>query len=148
VIVDRPLADEKPNGIRLRLENEERLVLDLTTEDGSKIDEEAIHKLRSVYRNLSAAFSASKPAYHNLELIYVRDRHTDRLHTVTLRFGRYLLEHQLDRILKRLSKAGLLTADESVRITAVADTSGGRNLYFLQELSRRHPKGADRLPDD
>lgn len=148
VIVDRPLADGRPTTIQLRLENEERLVLDLTTEIGSKIDEAAINELRAVYRSLSAAFFASKPAYHNLELVYLRDRHTDRLHTVTLRLGRYLLEHQLDRVLKRLSKANLLMAEESARIAEVADASGGRNLYLLQELARRLPSGVDRLQDE
>ena len=82
-----------------------------------------------------------EPAFRNLELIYIRDRHSDRLHTVSLRFSRYLVEHSLGRILKRLSKSGLLTADETARLAAVAEASGGKNLYLMQELARQVPAG-------
>jgi hypothetical protein len=139
VIVDRPLADQSSNGIQLRLENEERLVLDLTAGEGTEVDGGAIDRLRIAYGDLGHSFFAGRQAHHNLELVYIRDRHSDRLHTVSLRLGRYLVEHQLERILKRLSKAGFLTDEETTRITAVADASGDRNLYLLQELARQLP---------
>jgi hypothetical protein len=143
IIVDRPLTGQNSNRIRLQLENEERLVFDLSAGDGSEIDDQAIGKLRKVHGDLNHSFFAGRPAYHNLELVYIRNRHSDRLHTVRLRAGRYLVEHQLDRILRRLSKAGLLTEEETARIAAVAEASGGRNLYLLQELARQLPPSTE-----
>jgi len=148
VIVDRPLAPESSNRFQLRLENEERLVLDVTVAEGSDLDPEITSRLRAVYQDLNNHFFAGEPAFRNLELIYIRDRHSDRLHTVSLRFGRYLVEHSLARILKRLSKGGLLTEEETARITAVADSSGGKNLYLLQELARQLPKSAEGAKDE
>jgi transglutaminase-like putative cysteine protease len=139
VILDRTLARQSSNRVRLRLENEERLVLDLSVGNEPEVDDEAIDRMRTVYRDLSRSIFAGKPAHRNLELVYIRDRHSDQLHTVSLRVGRYLVEHQLGRILRRLAKAGLLTEEETARIAAVADTSRGRNLYLLQELARRVP---------
>jgi hypothetical protein len=147
LIVDRPLAAESSMSIQLRLENEERLVLDLTAGNESDLDPGAILSLRTVYRDLGNSLFAGKPAFHNLELVYIRDRHSDRLHTVSLRIGRYLVEHHLDRILKRLSKTGLLTDEEIARISAVAGASGGKNLYLLQELARQLSKSAGGATD-
>jgi len=139
VIVDRPLAPESTNRIQLRLENDEWLVLDVTASNGSEFDTETISGLRSAYQDLNNQFFAGVPAFRNLELIYIRDRHSDRLYTVSLRVGRYLVERSLPRILKRLSKGGFLTEEETARISTVADASGGRNLYLLQELARQLP---------
>lgn len=139
VIVDRPVEGHSSNTVQLRLENEERLVLDLTARDGSRIAAGLIERLRTVYRDLNDSFFAGKPAHRNLELVYIRNRHSDQLHTVSLRVGRYLVEHQLERTLKRLSKAGFLNEEETANITAVAEASGGKNLYLLQELARRVP---------
>ena len=141
VIVDRPLAPESSNRIQLRLENQERLVLDVTAGNSSEFDTVMISRLRSVYQDLNNHFFTGEPAFRNLELIYIRDRHSDRLHTLSLRFGRYLVEHSLARILKRLTKSGLLTEDETARIAAIAEASGGKNLYLLQELARQVPAG-------
>jgi transglutaminase-like putative cysteine protease len=143
IVVDRPLAGQSLNGIQIRLENEERLVLDLTDGDGSEVDNDAIDTLRTIYGGLSHSFFAGGSAHHNLELVYIRNRHSDRLHTVSLRIGRYLVEHHLDRILRRLSKAGLLTEEETARIAAVAEASGGRNLYLLQELAHQLPPSTE-----
>jgi len=141
VIVNRPLSPESSSKLQVRLENDERLVLDVTAGNGSEFDAETISNLRSGYQDLNNHFFAGEPAHHNLELIYIRDRHSDRLHTVSLRFGRYLVEHSLARILKRLSKGGLLTEDETATLAAVAEASGGKNLYLLQELARKLPAG-------
>jgi transglutaminase-like putative cysteine protease len=143
VIVDRSLAGRSTSRIQLRLENEERLVLDLAARDGAEVDARAIDRMRTVYRDLSRSFFAGKPAHRNLELVYIRDRHSDQLQTVSLRVGRYLVEHQLGRILRRLAKAGLLTEEETARIAAVAEASGGRNLYLLQELARQLPPSTE-----
>jgi transglutaminase-like putative cysteine protease len=148
VIVDRPLTPESSNRFQLRLENEERLVLDVTVAGGSDLDPEITSRLRAVYRDLNSHFFAGEPAFRNLELIYIRDRHSDRLHTVSLRFGRYLVEHSLARILKRLSKGGFLTVEETAMISAVAETSGGKNLYLLQELARQLPASASSATDE
>jgi transglutaminase-like putative cysteine protease len=148
VIVDRPLTQESSNRIQVRLENDERLVLDLTAGTSSEIDAESMTILRSGYHDLNNHFFAGEPAFHNLELIFIRDRHSDRLHTVSLRFGRYLVEHSLARILKRLEKGGFLTEEEKLRISKVAEASGGKNLYLLQELARQLPKSAEGAKDE
>jgi hypothetical protein len=123
------------------LENPERIVLDVTTGRGSELDAGAISHLRSVYQDLSRSFFAGEPAYRNLELIYVRDPHSDRLYSVSLRIGAYLVQHSLDRVLKKLSRGGLLTEEETAKVSAVAGISGGENLYLLQELARQLPAG-------
>jgi transglutaminase-like putative cysteine protease len=142
-VVDRPVVEKSSSRIQLRLENEERLVLDLVAENTSvleaKTDLETINQMRAAYTDLSSLFFVGMEAYSNLELVFYRDRHSDRLHTVSLRFGRYLVEHYLERILKRLTKDGLLTEDETARIAAIAEASGGKNLYLLQELARQLP---------
>jgi transglutaminase-like putative cysteine protease len=141
MIVDRSLAPESSNQIQLRLENTERIVLDVTTGRGSDLDAGAISHLRSVYQDLSSSFFAGEPAYRNLELIYVRDPHSDRLYSVSLRIGAYLVQHSLDRVLKKLSRGGLLTEEETAKVSAVAEISGRKNLYLLQELARQLPAG-------
>jgi transglutaminase-like putative cysteine protease len=141
VIVDRPLERPGSNSVQLRLENEERLTLDLTAGDGGENFENAIDALRSVYRDLSRVFFDSKPAYHNLELVFSRDRHSDELRAVSLRVGRYLVEHQLHRILKELVGADLVTEEEAAQLTTTAKASNGTNLYLMQELARQIPAG-------
>jgi len=143
--IDRLVVEKSSSRLHLRLENEERLALDLVAENGSglesKVDLETIDRMRAAYTDLNNLFFAGMKAHHNLELIFSRDRHSDRLETVTLRFGRYLIEHYLDRILKKLSRENLLTDEEIARISAVAEASGGKNLYVLQELARQVPAG-------
>ena len=143
--IDRPIVGKSPSRLQLRLENEERLVLDLVAENGSalesKVDLETIDRMKAAYKDLNDLFFAGMTAHHNLALIFSRDRHSDRLETVTLGFGRYLIEHYLDRILKKLSRENLLTDEEIARISAVAEASGGKNLYVLQELARQVPAG-------
>jgi len=145
--IDRPVVEESSSRLQLRLENEERLVLDLVAENSSalesKADLEAIDRMRAAYTDLNGLFFGGVRAHHNLELIFSRDRHSDRLQAVRLRFGRYLIEHYLDRILKRLSNGGLLTEEETAGISAVAEASGSKNLYVLQELARQLQKSAD-----
>jgi len=150
--IDRQVVEESSSRLQLRLENEERLVLDLVAEKGSalesKPDLETIHRMRAAYTDLNDLFFGGMQAHHNLELIFSRDHHSDHLHTVRLRFGRYLVEHYLDHILKRLSMGGLLTEEETGRISAVAKASGGENLYVLQELARQLPKSAEGAKDE
>jgi transglutaminase-like putative cysteine protease len=152
LVIDRPVREKSSSRLQLRLENEERLVLDLVAEKGSalesKVDLETIDRMRAAYTDLNNLFFGGIQAHHNLELIFSRGRHSDRLHTVSLRIGRYLVEHYLERILKRLTKADLLTEEETVRITAVAEASGGKNLYVLQELARQPPISAEGATDE
>jgi len=141
-LVDRPVNEGSDTRLRLRLENEERLVVELAAAPGgaleSKTEHETIDLLIRAYSDLDNVFFGGVSAHRNLELIYDRDRHTDRLHTVSLRFGRYLVEHYLERILKRLSKQGLLTETETAKLSEIAEASCGKNLYVLQELARQH----------
>lgn len=143
IVVERPLARNHPAHLQLRLENEERLALELEAGNSpaleSELDLRTIDRMKSVHTDLSSLFFGGEPAHHNLELVFVRDRHSDRLRTVELRFGRYLVEHHLERIIRRLERAELLTEEEAARISAVAEASGWRNLYLLQELARQLP---------
>jgi transglutaminase-like putative cysteine protease len=139
LIVDRAVTSEGSLRIQLRLENEERLVFDLRAEGSAEIDDKSIRQLRAVYTDLQSTFFAGEAAHHNLELLYLRDRHSDKLQTVSLRVGRFLLEHQLARILRGLSRAGFLTEAETAGLLTVATTSGGKNLYLLQDLARTVP---------
>lgn len=143
LVADRPIAEGSTSRLRLRLENEERLVLDLSAGWGrgleSKVDLESIDHIRAAYRAMNDVFFSGVRANFNLELVFIRDPHSDRLHTVTLRFGRYLIEHFLEHILATLKKHHLLTDEEVARMTEIATASGGKNLYILQELARRLP---------
>lgn len=142
LIVDRPVAQETQTRIRLLLENEERLVLELDAPVaealGSEADLEAVGRLGRVFSELENLFFGGVSAHRNIELVYSRDRHTDRLHTVSLRCGRYLVETHLDRILKTLSRNDFLTEEEIATLSRVAEVSGGKNLYIFQELARQY----------
>jgi len=142
LLVNRSAAREGDSRLHLRLENEERLVLELAASIGdaleSETDLDTIKRLSRAYSDLNGLFFAGAPAHRNLELVYARDRHTDRLHSVSLIVGRYLVEHHLDRILKRLSNNRLLKKEETAELSEIAKASGGKNLYVLQELARQH----------
>jgi transglutaminase-like putative cysteine protease len=145
--VDRPSVQQDTSRIQIRLENEERLVLDLMAEEYSTLESdtnlEMIDRMRTAFEELNNLFFAGIPAHHNLEFLYFRDLHTDRLHTISVRFGRYLVEYHLGRILKTLAKKMVLTDEEVARIAEVAEVSGGRNLYVVQELAREIPSSTD-----
>ena len=140
-LVDRPVAEGSSSRLQLRLENEERLVLELSAEAGNALesepDQELFTRFRNVYDELNTLFFSGEPAHANLELVFSRDRHTDRLRSVSLRSGRFIVENYLDRILGKLEKHDLLSADEATRVNRVSEVSGGVNLYILQELARR-----------
>jgi hypothetical protein len=140
-LVDRPVADRSPSRLQLKLENEERLVLELSARAGSALesesDQEFVSRFRKVHEELNMLFFSGEPAHANLELAFSRDRHTDTLQSVSLRFGRFLVENYLDRVLGRLEKHGILSPDEVARVNRVSEVSGGANLYILQELARR-----------
>ena len=142
LLVDRPLAGEKNGRLQIRLENEERLVLEVVADDGAALESasalEAVSHFRDAYEDLNARYFPSTPAHANLELVFIRDRHSDRLHTVSLRIGRYLVEHFLARVLSILVKHGLLTTGDTAPILEIAELCDGKNLYFLQELARLH----------
>jgi transglutaminase-like putative cysteine protease len=143
LLVDRQITPDRNARIRLRLENEERLLLELVAGEGSALESahelDTIDQLRSAYNDINRVLFDGTPAHHNLELFYTRNRHSDRLTTVSLRIGRYLVEHFLKRILKQLSRSGVLTEQETARLSAVAEATEGRNLYILQELAGRLP---------
>lgn len=126
--------------MRIWLENEERLVLELAARDGrglrGDVAQEMVDRMRSVYGDLNGAFFGGVPARRSLELLYVRDPHTDALRAVTLRFGAFLVERQGRRILSRLQSAGLIPEAEHEHLKSLLEVSGGRNLYVLQELAR------------
>ncbi len=140
LIVDRAIAEDAAPRIQLRLENEERLVLDLTAGGDVDLDSEAgrhaVERFEAAYGELAGLFFGGIAARHNLELVYLRNRHSDRLYTVSLRVGRYLVEHFIDRVLKVLRRQHLLAEADCSLLAAVAETSGGSNLYTLQELAR------------
>jgi hypothetical protein len=140
-LVDRPVAERSSSRLQLKLENEERLVLELSAQAGSALesesDQEFVSRFRMVHEELNMLFFSGQPAHANLELVFARDRHTDRLQSVSLRFGRFLVENYLDRILGRLEKQGILGTDQVARVNRVSEVSGGVNLYILQELARR-----------
>ena len=143
IVFDRPVGEDRDSRLRLLLENEERLRLELTAPPtealDSKSDLKTIEHLSRAYRDLNGIFFSGAPAHRNLELVYDRNRHTDQLHTVSLRVGRYLVENQLGRVLKRLSILGLLTEAEVARLNEIAEASGGKNLYVSQELAGQLP---------
>ena len=141
LIVDRPASEQAVSQMQLRLENEERLVLELAAVDGSALDGETdlelVSRLRKTYVELNSVFFAGVPARANLELVFSRNRNSDDLESVSLRFGRFVVENFLDRILSRLKKQGFLTDDEVTKLTETWEVSGRMNLYALQELARR-----------
>ena len=77
VIVDRPLSPESSTRIQLRLENDERLSLDVTAGDSMEIGAETISRLRSAYQDLNSHFFRNQTAFRNIELTYIRDLHSE-----------------------------------------------------------------------
>ena len=143
LVVDRPSGKKTSSRIRLRLENEERLVIELSAEAGldlqSKAAAETADRIRTAYNEISDLCFSDARARFNLELVFLRDPHSDRLQTVRLSIGRYLTEHFLDSILAKLAKFGILTEEEVASTTRLAEKSGDQNLYVLQELARTLP---------
>ncbi len=139
-ILEQPVG-ETGSLLRVVLENEERIMIELTARGGEAdlggaAEQEVITKLRATYEYLSQLLFEGEIAYHNLELTFSRDPHSDRLQVVRLRFGRYLIENHFEPIVKRLSRVGFLTEEAVDLLQSVHTASGGMNLYFLQELAR------------
>lgn len=136
----RPVGDSGSQ-LRVLLENEERIAIELTQRDHevglhAEAEQQMIASLRTTFEQLNRLFFEGEASHHILELTFSRDPHSDRLQAVRLQFGRYLVENHFDPVVRRMSHEGLLTEDAADLLKSVHTTSGGMNLYFLQELAR------------
>jgi hypothetical protein len=140
VVLERPESPGAAVTVTAYLENEERLALVMKAPAGRDLDggeaRESIDSMREAYARIVASLFGGREARSNVELVFDRDRHSDRLGAVTLRLGRALLESQLDRVVRILVGHGLLTKEEAHALRELSEASGGRNLYVLQELAR------------
>ena len=137
VLAERPIAEGQSLLVTV-LEHQERLSIELAAlREGSDLhgepQQQVINSMRSAYEQLNWLLFDSVPAHHSLDLTYSRDPRTDRLQAVRLAFGRYLFENYLGAIAGRLRKEGLMTESDSVLLETLHDSSGGANLYYLQE---------------
>jgi len=151
LLVERKTAEDGSQ-FRLLLDSEERLVAELSGgghEAGldTSEDQRMVQLLRKAYQDLKQKLFGGVEARYCLELSYARDRFTDRLQRVQLAFSRYLGEQHLEAVVGVLLETGLLLPADAARITALYETCGGRNVYYLQELARRKAReGQLRLP--
>jgi hypothetical protein len=141
VIGERTITEGRST-LRTMLESEERIVVELVAvgdgvDLGDEGEREVIEALRASYGQLDWLLFHGLPAHHCLELAYARDPHSDHLQRVRLSFNRYLVQCHLRPILKRMRKQGLWTDQEAGLVENLHRTSGGTNLYYLQELARR-----------
>ena len=137
LLAERPVVDGHSLLVTV-LEHQERLSIELAAQRvGSDLhgepQQQVINSMRSAHEQLSWLLFDGVQAHHCLDLTYSRDPHTDRLQGVRLSFGRYLIENYLGVITRRLRKEGLMTEGDSVLLEALHNTSGGANLYYLQE---------------
>ncbi len=140
IVTERPVAPRQSQ-LRTLLDEEERLVVELIVLDDdfaldSPADQETLQTMRNAYQRLKEAPFEGSEARHCLELVYQRDRYTDRLQRTTLRVGRYLVEQHLKLILDSFQKEGLLAEAEVQRMNTLYQTCAGKNLYYLQERAR------------
>ena len=150
VIGERTITPER-SSLRTVLESEERVAVELTaTGDGVDLgdaaEREVIEALRASYLHLGWLLFNGLPAYHCLELAYTRDPHSDRLERVRLVFNRYLVQSHIRPILKRMRREGLWSDEEAALVDGLHRTSGGANLYYLQELARRRAADSSCVP--
>lgn len=146
VVTERPVVEQQSQ-LRTLLDDEERLVVELIVLDDdysldSAADQAVLQTMRNAYERLKKAPFEGSEARHCLELVYYRDRYTDRLQRVTLRMGRYLVEQHLRLILDAFQKEGLVAAPEVERMDTLYQTCSGKNLYHLQERARMRQEAA------
>ena len=150
VIGERTISQGR-SALRTVLESEERIAVELAaTADGVDLgdsdEREILEALRASYLHLGWLLFHGLPAYHCLELAYTRDPHSDHLERVRLVFNRYLIQAHLRPIRKRLRKEGVWSDEEAALVENLHRTSGGTNLYFLQELARQRAAGSTLAP--
>jgi transglutaminase-like putative cysteine protease len=141
LIGERTITEGR-SSLRTTLGSDERITVELVAvgagvDLGNDAELEVIEALRASYEQLDWLLFHGLPAHHCLELAYSRDTHSDRLRRVRMTFNRYLTECHLRPLLKRMLKEGLWTDQDAALVDSLHRTSGGTNLYFLQELARR-----------
>jgi transglutaminase-like putative cysteine protease len=139
------------SSLRTVLESDEGVVVELMAAGdgvnlGDEGEREVIEALRASYGHLDWLLFHGLPAHHCLELAYSRDPHSDHLQRVRLSFNRYLVRSHLRPIVKRMRKQGLWTDQEADLVDNLHRTSGGTNLYYLQELARRRAADSTLAP--
>jgi len=150
VIGERTISEGR-SSLRTVLESNERIAVELAAVGdgvnlGTEAEQEVIEALRASYQHLDWLLFHGLPAHHCLGLTYSRDPHSDQLERVRLVFSRYLIQSHLRPILKRMRKERLWSDREAALLDGLHHTSGGTNLYFLQELARRRVADSTRAP--
>ena len=150
LIGERTITEGR-SSLRTTLGSDERIAVELVTvgdgvDLGNDAELEVIEALRASYLHLDWLLFHGLPAHHCLELAYSRDPHSDHLQRVRLSFNRYVIQSHMGPILKRMRKEGLWTDQVAALVDGLHRTSGGTNLYFLQELARRRTTDSARVP--
>ncbi len=146
ILADRPINGENSH-MALSIDSDERMVAELSVNDDdygldSPEDQQVVTLLKDAYQHLKQVPFQGSEARFCLELAYFRDRFSDRLQRVRLRVSRYLVEQHLKAIIESFQKSGLLKEAEATRITSLHQLCAGKNLYYLQELTRLSPAPA------
>ncbi len=150
LIGERTITEGR-SSLRTTLGSDERIAVELVAvgagvDLGNDTELEVIRGLRASYAQLDWLLFQGLPAHHCLELAYSRDPYSDHLRRVRLTFNRYLTQSHLRPILKRMRKEGLWTDQDAALVDSLHRTSGGTNLYFLQELARRRTTDSAHAP--
>lgn len=130
--------------LQLKLDNQERLVLELgVTDDDFDLngvdDQRTIQLMQIVYKELRQTFFQGSDVRYCLEMVYYRDKYSDRLQKVTVRVTRYLVEQHFNKILDAMRKNMMIKPEEEELLNRSHTAARGKNLYFLQEISRATP---------
>lgn len=137
---------------QVKLNSQEQLVLELgvTDEDfdlSAPEDQRTMQLMQLVFKDLRNLFFQGQDIRHCLELIYYRDRYTDRLQKMTVKINRYLVENHFKKIIDTLRKHGFTSEGDYSRLDRLYTESKGKNLYFIQEMIRREvPPAARAVP--
>jgi hypothetical protein len=150
-VIGERVISEGRSFIRTVLESDERVAVELAAAGvdvdlGDDSEQTVIDALRASYHHLDWLLFRGLPAHHCLELAYSRDPHSDRLQRVRLSFNRYLVQCHLRPILRRMHRQELWTDEEAALVETLHRTSGGTNLYYLQELARRRAADSTLAP--
>jgi len=144
-------TSSKQTRLQLKLTSDEELILELgVTDDEYDIESEEnqriVENIIKSYRHLKQMFFPESEARYCLEVAFYRDKYSDRLQKVSLHVFRYLVEHHFQKIMETFTKNGLILPEEADRLNRLHQLCTGKNLYYIQELSRTDSAGIQPTP--
>lgn len=131
--------EEIRSRFQVKLDSKENLIFEVGVLDEDDFLESPgqrrqVEWLRFYYKLLCEELFQGAEFRNSVELVFSRDRHSDRLQKVQVRIGRYLVEHQFKAVIEQARKANLLTSKDFSGLEKFHRLGYGKNLYLLLDL--------------